>query len=100
MLFVYLGNKLLDLTDIKFKQTENTLEKALSSFTNYNYTQTLTTLEMSLYLGIYSGLMIIRGKGKIPIKIDKDLCSVLALPYSLYNSYNYIKTPNKKIIDL
>ena len=100
MLFVYLGNKLLDLTDIKFKQTENTLEKALSSFTNYNYTQTLTTLEMSLYLGIYSGLMIIRGKRKIPIKIDKDLCSVLALPYSLYNSYNYIKTPNKKIIDL
>jgi hypothetical protein len=55
---------------------------------------------MSLYLGIYSGLMIIRGKGKIPIKIDKDLCSVLALPYSLYNSYNYVKTPNKKIIDL
>jgi hypothetical protein len=38
MLFVYLGNKLLDLTDIKFKQTENTLEKALSSFTNYNCT--------------------------------------------------------------
>jgi hypothetical protein len=99
MLFVYLGNKILDLTDIKFKQTENTLEKALSSYTYYNYTQTLTTLEMCVYLGIYSGLMIIRGKGKNP-KINKDLCSVLALPYSLYNTYNYIKTPNKKIIDL
>lgn len=109
MALLFLSNKLINLSDIKFVQAENQTEKVISTYSKFKYEQALLGFEFSLYVGFYAILT-----RRIPPRFISSGCSynyeksitqhvkigsLIAFPISIYRAIDYIKNnDNKQII--
>jgi hypothetical protein len=106
MSLLYIANKLIDNSEIKFTKPQNTTEKALATFGKFKYESTLLGLETGFLLGAFMGFLNHNAVKKTyschyykPMKIYVTFGYFIGIGISLYRAKNYINNPDKKIID-
>ena len=111
MALVYLGYKLLDISEIKFKNADNCIEKCVATFSRYKMEQSLLSIELGIYMILLRPYIkkpiVIRELYKYPCcdnyrnNYRQDIylySSLLAFPISIYRTYKYINNNDQKII--
>ena len=106
MALIYLSNKLINYSGIKFVNAKDNMEKALATYSKFTYEQSLLTLEAgfyigisSLYLGVYNNINCKKSCNYVNNSGLKLTILLFTLPITTYRTIKYIKSKNQQIID-
>jgi hypothetical protein len=114
MALLYLGNKLINYSEIKFRPVENSTEKTLATVVKFNYERTLLTSEFAVYNILFNTLVInLLTNNKKIFELEKLPCQfnfwnyarqtglrgqLFIMPYVVYRTIQYIKSDDNSIL--
>ena len=108
MALLYLGNKIINYSEIKFRPVENSTEKTLAAVVKFTYERALLTSEFAVYNILLT--LVLNNKN---IELQKLPCQfnfwnyarqtgmrgqLFIMPYVVYRTIQYIKSDDNSIL--
>ncbi len=113
MALLYLGNKIINYSEIKFRPVENSTEKTLAAVVNFTYERALLTSEFAVYNILLTSLTTVLLNNKKYFELEKLPCQfnfwnyarqtgmrgqLFIMPYVVYRTIQYIKSDDNSIL--